>query len=180
VDFELIADAFSLHDYEASSFKELAGSKFAVCKPAQWHMAGEGTIAAMEKAVELLRTHGARVEEINLGPDFEQVVEWHDIIVRLEGATSLLPEHDQARKQMDQVLARGVDERSSISRKSQLDAYDGLAALRPRFDKIADEYVAVLAPSVLDEAPEGLGNTGNPIFASPWTVSELCVYKECY
>ncbi|GKU05450.1 amidase [Fusarium langsethiae] len=168
-DFELIADAFSLHDDEESTFEELAGSKFAVCKPVQWHMAGEGTITAMEKAAELLRAHGAQVEELNLGPDFEKVVEWHDIIVRLEGATSLLPEHSQAREQMDQVLARGVDERSNISRRSQLDAYDGLSALRPRFDKISDGYVAVLAPSVLDEAPEGLGNTGNPIFASPWT-----------
>ncbi|KAH6993403.1 amidase signature domain-containing protein [Fusarium venenatum] len=153
-DFELIADAFSLHDDEDSSFKELAGSKFAVYKPVQWHLAGEGTITAMEKAVELLKAHGAQVEELNLGPDFEKVVEWHDII---------------AREQMDQVLARGVDERNNISRRSQLDAYDGLSALRPHFDKIAEEYVAVLAPSVLDEAPEGLGNTGSPIFASPWT-----------
>uniref|UniRef100_A0A4E9DVL1 Amidase domain-containing protein n=1 Tax=Gibberella zeae TaxID=5518 RepID=A0A4E9DVL1_GIBZA len=168
-DFELIADAFSLHDDEESSFKELAGSKFAVCKPVQWHMAGEGTITAMAKAVELLRAAGAQVEELDLGPNFEQVVEWHEIIVRLEGATSLFPEHKQASEQMDQVLARGVDERNNISRRSQLDAYDGLSALRPRFDKIAEEYVAVLTPSVLDEAPEGLGNTGNPMFASPWT-----------
>ncbi|PTD07786.1 putative galactose dehydrogenase GalD [Fusarium culmorum] len=79
-DFELIADAFSLHDDEESSFKELAGSKFAVCKPVQWHMAGEGTITAMSKAVELLRAAGAQVEELDLGPDFEQVVEWHEII----------------------------------------------------------------------------------------------------
>ncbi|RGP77026.1 amidase [Fusarium longipes] len=172
-DFELIADAFSLNDYDESSFTELSGSKFAVCKPVQWSMAGRGTIEAIQKAVELLRAHGAQVDEIDLGPDFEKVVEWHDIIVRLEGATSLLPEHNQAQDQMDQALARGVDERNSISRKSQLDAYDGLSALRPRFDKIADEYVAVLAPSVLDEAPEGLANTGNPIFASPWTASEL-------
>ncbi|KAG8672529.1 hypothetical protein FPOAC2_05924 [Fusarium poae] len=168
-DFELIADAFSLHDDEESSFKELAGSKFAVCKPVQWHMAGEGTIKAMEKAVELLKAHGAEVEELNLGSEFEKVVEWHDVVVRLEGATSLLPEYNQARDQMDQVLARGVDERNNISRRTQLDAYDGLSALRPRFDKIAETYVAVLTPSVLDEAPEGLGNTGDPIFASPWT-----------
>ncbi|KAF0637596.1 hypothetical protein FPSE5266_08375 [Fusarium pseudograminearum] len=80
-DFELIADAFSLHDDEESSFKELAGSKFAVCKPVQWHMAGEGTISAMAKAVELLRAAGAQVEELDLGPDFEQVVEWHEIII---------------------------------------------------------------------------------------------------
>ncbi|CAG7558256.1 unnamed protein product [Fusarium equiseti] len=168
-DFELLADAFALHDSEDSSFSEVKGSKFAVCKPVNWDMAGEGTIAAMKKAIELLRTHGAQVEELDLGPDFEKVVEWHNLIVKLEGATSLVPEYLQAKEQMDPALAKGVEERRRISRKAQLEAYDGLAALRPRFDKLAEEYVAVVAPSVLDEAPQGLGNTGDPVFASSWT-----------
>lgn len=175
-DFELIANAFALHDSEDSTFKEVRGSKIAICKPFQWYKAGAGTIAAMEKAVKLLKAHGAVIEELDLGPDFEKVVEWHDLIVRLEGATSLLPEYMQSKERIDQMLAKGVDERGKISRKSQLDAYDGLAALRPRFDRIADEYVAVLVPSVLDDAPEGLGNTGDPLFASPWTVSGRRLY----
>ena len=172
-DFELFADAFALNDYEESYFKEVKGSKFAVCKPFHWNMAGQGTREAMDKAVELLRAHGAQVEELDLGPDFEKVVEWLNLVVKLEGATSLVPEYLQAKEQMDATLAKGVEERRSVSRKAQLQAYDGLAALRPRFDKLAEGYAAVLAPSVLDEAPEGLGNTGDPVFASPWTVSEL-------
>ncbi|RFN48062.1 amidase [Fusarium flagelliforme] len=174
-DFELLADAFAVNDWEESSFSEVKGARFAICKPVHWDMAGEGTIAAMEKAIELLRAHGAQVEELDLGPDFEKVVEWHNLIVKLEGATSLVPEYLQAKEQMDPTLAKGVEERRRISRKAQLEAYDGLASLRPRFDKIADEYVAVLAPSVLDEAPQGLGNTGDPVFASPWTALHVPV-----
>lgn len=177
-DLELLADAFALHDSEESAFGEVKGSKFAVCKPFHWDMAGEGTIAAMDKAVELLRAHGAQVEELDLGPDFEKVVEWLNLIVKLEGATSLVPEYLQAKEQMDTTLAKGVEERRSVSRKAQLQAYDGLAALRPRFDKLAEGYAAVLAPSVLDEAPQGLGNTGDPVFASPWTVSELTTSQD--
>lgn len=143
-------------------------------------MAGEGTKAAMEKAIELLRAYGAQVEELDLGPSFEKVVEWHNLIVKLEGATSLVPEYLQAKEQMDPTLAKGVEERRKISRKAQLEAYDGLAALRPHFDKLTDEYMAVLAPSVLDEAPQGLGNTGDPVFASPWTVSELTTPRDIY
>ncbi|KAJ4127909.1 hypothetical protein NW768_008192 [Fusarium equiseti] len=179
-DFELLADAFALHDSEESSFSEVKGATFAVCKPVQWKMAGEGTVAALEKAIELLRAHGAQVDELDLGLDFEKVVQWHNMIVNLEGATSLVPEYLQAKEQMDPTLAKLVEERRSVSRKAQLKAYDGLAALRPRFDRLADDYVAVLAPSVLDEAPQGLGNTGDPVFASPWTVSDLAMLRDLY
>lgn len=162
---------FALHDDEKSTFEDIKGSKFAVCRTSKWDLAGEGTIAAMDKAVELLKAHGAEVEELDLGTDFGQVIDWHLTLVRLEGATSLWPEYYQDKDKLDPVLAKGVQEKHKISRKTQLDAYDGLAALRPRFDELADKYAAVLVPSVFDEAPEGLGNTGSPVFAATWTVS---------
>ncbi|EWZ80525.1 amidase [Fusarium oxysporum f. sp. lycopersici MN25] len=168
-DFEILSDVFALHDDENSTFDNIKGLKFAVCRTSKWDLAGEGTIAAMDKAVELLKAHGAEVEELDLGPDFDQVIDWHFTLLRLEGATSLWPEYYQDKDKLDPVLAKGVEEKHRISRKAQLDAYDGLAALRPRFDKMADKYVAVLVPSVFDEAPEGLGNTGSPVFAATWT-----------
>ncbi|KAG7406599.1 Glutamyl-tRNA(Gln) amidotransferase subunit A [Fusarium oxysporum f. sp. rapae] len=168
-DFEILSDVFALHDDENSTFDNIKGLKFAVCRTSKWDLAGEGTIAAMNKAVELLKAHGAEVEELDLGPDFDQVIDWHFTLVRLEGATSLWPEYYQDKDKLDPLLAKGVQEKHKISRKAQLDAYDGLAALRPRFDKMADKYVAVLVPSVFDEAPEGLGNTGSPVFAATWT-----------
>ncbi|KAF4341230.1 amidase [Fusarium beomiforme] len=168
-DFEVLADLFALHDEEESSFSHVKGSKFAVCRTSKWDMAGEGTIAAMDKAVELLKAHGAEVEELDLGPDFDKVVDWHLTLVRLEGATSLWPEYYQAKEKLDPALVQGVEELVKISRRARLDAYDGLAALRPRFDKMADDYAAVLVPSVIDEAPAGLNNTGSPIFAATWT-----------
>ncbi|KAL9560979.1 hypothetical protein ACKAV7_014823 [Fusarium commune] len=168
-DFEILSDVFALHDDENSTFDNIKGLKFAVCRTSKWDLAGEGTIVAMNKAVELLKAHGAEVEELDLGPDFDQVIDWHFTLVRLEGATSLWPEYYQDKDKLDPLLAKGVQEKHKISRKAQLDAYDGLAALRPRFDKMADKYVAVLVPSVFDEAPEGLGNTGSPVFAATWT-----------
>ncbi|KAI6765807.1 hypothetical protein HG530_006877 [Fusarium avenaceum] len=168
-DFEILADVFDLHDDEQSTFADIRGSKFAVCTTAQWDSADEGTVEAMAKAVEILRAHGADVEELELGPDFGPVVSWHSHITSIEGGTSFLPEYRHSKDQLDQRLAGWVENKYKSSRRAKLDAYNGLAALRPRFDEIADEYVAVLVPSVIGEAPEGLGNTGDPIFASTWT-----------
>ncbi|KAM0214210.1 hypothetical protein ACHAQI_003834 [Fusarium lateritium] len=174
-DFGILADAFDLRDDEQSTFAEVRGSKFAVCTTAQWKLAGEGTVAAMAKAVQLLGAHGAQVEELELGPDFDPVVSWHSYITSIEGGTSFLPEYHHSKDLLDQRLAHWVEDKHKASRKAKLDAYDGLAALRPRFDKIADEYVAILVPSVVGEAPEGLGNTGDPVFASTWTALHVPV-----
>ncbi|KAM0250805.1 hypothetical protein ACHAP5_002022 [Fusarium lateritium] len=179
-DFEILADAFELQDDEQSTFTEVGGSKFAVCTTAQWELADEGTVTAMAKAVKLLRAHGAQVEELELGPDFDPVVSWHSHITSIEGGTSFLPEYRHSKDLLDQRLAHWVEDKHKSSHRAKLDAYDGLAALRPRFDKIAEEYVAILVPSVIGEAPEGLGNTGDPVFASTWTVSEpKLILKPC-
>ncbi|KAF5017088.1 hypothetical protein F66182_11035 [Fusarium sp. NRRL 66182] len=168
-DIQMLADTFALHDYDESPFTEISGARFAVCTTAQWELAEEGTVAAMAKAVDLLRAHGAEVDQLELGQDFDLVVTWHSSLTGREGGTSLLPEYRHARDQLDRRLVGWVENRQKGSRRAELDSYDGLAALRPRFDKIADEYVAVLVPSVIGEAPEGLGNTGSPEFASTWT-----------
>ena len=50
-----------------------------------------------------------------------------------------------------------------MSRKAQLESYDGCACLRPVWDDIASKYDAVITPSAIDEAPVGLSHTGDPV-----------------
>ncbi|KAJ4179608.1 hypothetical protein NW755_012333 [Fusarium falciforme] len=168
-DIEALMDLFAVHDDEESAFTDIQGSRIAVCRTIQWSLAGQGTINAMEKAVELLKAHGAQVEEISLGSDFDRVVEWHGKLGQTEGGTTFLPEYLSAKQNLHDHLVGWVENKQRITHKDQLEAYDGLSALRPKFDAIASRYDAVLAPSVLDEAPEGLDNTGSPILASTWT-----------
>ncbi|KAM0425886.1 hypothetical protein ACHAPT_008824 [Fusarium lateritium] len=168
-DIEALTDLFAVHDDEESTFADIKGSRIAVCKTIQWNLAGKGTRDAMEKAVELLKTHGAQVEEISLGPEFDRVVEWLGRLSQTEGATTFLPEYLSARQDLHERLVEWVEGKQKISHKNELEAYDGLSALRPKFDAIASRYDAILAPSVLDEAPEGLGSTGSPILASTWS-----------
>lgn len=71
---------------------------------------------------------------------------------------------------LDQFLHGHVENSSKITRKQQLESYDGCARLRPVWDEIASKYDAVLTPSVVDEAPEGLQGTGDASFCSMWTI----------
>ncbi|KAF7552880.1 hypothetical protein G7Z17_g4049 [Cylindrodendrum hubeiense] len=61
-DLELLADVFALEDDEpADSSFTIKGANFAVYKTMIWPQAGPGLQAAMDKAVVLLKAHGANV-----------------------------------------------------------------------------------------------------------------------
>jgi hypothetical protein len=54
-------------------------------------------------------------------------------------------------------------ENKTLTRKQQLEAYDGCARLRPVWDELASKYDAIFTPSVVDEAPVGITNTGDAV-----------------
>lgn len=171
-DLEMLAKVFALEDDEESVFKWVKGAKFAFCKTMVWESAGPGTKAALDKAVEILRAHGADVDEVTLSPDFDPLPEWHRITLAAEGRTAFLPEYRMDKDQIDELLISHVENQENVSHKMTLEAFDGIGKLRPVMDGILGEYAAMLVPSVPDEAPEGLGYTGDAVFCSIWTVSD--------
>lgn len=72
---------------------------------------------------------------------------------------------------MHDSLWSHVENGTKLSRKAQLESYDGCARLRPLWDEIASQYDAVMTPSVVDEAPIGIQSTGDAVsyFTTPPT-----------
>lgn len=68
-----------------------------------------------------------------------------------------------AKEKMHTMLHGHVENKTKLTRKGQLEAYDGVARLRPEWDAIASKYDAVITPSVVDEAPMGIDNTGDAV-----------------
>jgi hypothetical protein len=68
-----------------------------------------------------------------------------------------------AKDKLHPLIKGHVENSTSLSRKAQLESYDGCARLRPVWDDIASKYDAVLTPSVVDEAPVGIENTGDAV-----------------
>ncbi|KAI2640997.1 amidase [Xylaria nigripes] len=169
-DLELMANLFGLEDDQpAVADFEARAAKFAIVKTVVWPHAGAGTAAALDAGVQLLRKHGAEVEEIELPSEFDLAPEWHRIMLHSEGRPTFLPEYRLSKDKLSPFLAGHVENVGRISRAAQLEAYDGIAALRPKIDDIARKYAAILTPSVIDEAPVGIESTGNPVFNSMWT-----------
>jgi Asp-tRNA(Asn)/Glu-tRNA(Gln) amidotransferase A subunit family amidase len=171
-DLELMADLFELRDDQTPQGDfDVKGTRFAVIKTVVWPQAGPGTLAALDAGARLLRSRGAEVEEIELPDEFDRMPEWFHVLFHAEGRPTFLPEYRLAKEKLAPILAGHVENVYEISRAAQLEAYDGIAALRPKIDEIARKYAAILTPSVLDEAPVGIESTGSAAFNSMWTVS---------
>ncbi|TVY85471.1 Glutamyl-tRNA(Gln) amidotransferase subunit A [Lachnellula suecica] len=174
-DLELLSKVFQLADDEPvpSTPFPFKSSKIAFCKTHVWGKSGPGTQAAWQKAQELLKTQGANVEEIELPGDFEKIKDWHANVLAGEGRTSFLGNYLLAKDKLHPMIQGHVENSSALSRKAQLESYDGCARLRPVWDDIASKYDAVFTPSVVDEAPVGVGNTGDASFCSMWTILQV-------
>ena len=168
-DLVVLADAFQIKDDDPVPSKSfsLQGAKIGFCKTPNWPQAGEGTRGAMSKAQDILTKHGATVEEFDLPEDFDKVLGWHAAVMAGEGRTSFLGQYLTHKDLMHETIVGHVDNVENVSRKAQLQAYDGCARLRPILDEIASKYDAVITPSVIDEAPVGLENTGDMVSRSP-------------
>ncbi|KAF2726297.1 amidase signature enzyme [Polychaeton citri CBS 116435] len=173
-DLDVVADVFRLEDdVEVPSQPfSLEGAKVALCKSPVWQKAGPGTIAAMDKASQILRSHGAAVMDLELPEDFAHVLDWHSAILGGEGQSSFLGQYLQDKDKMHDSIQALVENKSGNTRKQQLEAYDSCARLRPIWDSIASRFDAVITPSVVDEAPLGLERTGDMSFCSTWTVMQ--------
>ena len=122
--------------------------------------------------MELLRAHGATVEEIDLPPEFDNIPDWHETVLLSEGGVAFLSSYRAAKCKLAQELIDHVENTKAISRQKLVEALDGIAALRPRIDTIAAQYAAIITPSALDEAPKGQKCTGDAAFCSIWTVCQ--------
>ena len=67
------------------------------------------------------------------------------------------------KEKMNKSITAHVENSSKLSRKAQLESYDGCARLRPVFDELATKYDAIITPSVVDEAPVGIASTGDAV-----------------
>ncbi|KAL4904096.1 hypothetical protein BDW74DRAFT_185765 [Aspergillus multicolor] len=169
-DLRLLAGVLGIRDDEGvRKMDGLKGMKIGFVKGPVWHLAGPGTIAAMDKARALLEAHGATVTDVDLPQQFANMPDWHAKIMASDGRTTFLPEYRIDKSRLQTFLANQVENVNGWTHKQELEAFDGVAGLRPVIDAIANQYDALLTPSVVDEAPLGNESTGSAAFNGMWT-----------
>ncbi|KAL4966476.1 amidase [Aspergillus stella-maris] len=174
-DLKLLAGVLGVKDDDLPTFKGLKGAKFGLVKSPVWDQAGKGTLAAIEETQELLKAHGATVEEVTLPSEFNSMPDWHAKIMAADGRVAFLSEYRTDKAKLQDFLVGHVENVKGYTNKETLAAFDGVAGLRPVIDKIANGYDALLTPSVPDEAPPGIESTGSAAFNGMWTALHVPV-----
>jgi amidase len=170
-DLQALADVFALRDDVVPERVQLSSARFALVRSPAWSQAGPGTIAAMERAAQILREAGATVDEVDLPSDFDDILTHQGRIMDAEAGVAFFKEYSTARAHLSDKLQDLAAKVHTSSRKEFVQALDKVASLRPRIDEIADAYTAIITPSAVDVAPVGPEWTGNSILNGMWTVS---------
>ena len=135
-----------------------------------WDRAEPATAAALDAARAALEQAGARVAEIAIAPEHKGLAEAQDTVMGHEMAGSLAYERIEHAAQLSPRLAQMLDRGLATG----VDAYDLALARRDTaragLDQFFGDCDAMLVPAASGEAPQGLGNTGDPVFNRMWTM----------
>ncbi|TXC67390.1 amidase [Piscinibacter aquaticus] len=142
-----------------------------------WAQAEDDVTDCWERTARALAAVAVRCEDAALPSDFADVAAVQSAIQAAETAQALAFEHLWHRARLSEALVALLD------RGRNVDALT-LAALRARterwrreIDGLFERHDVLLAPSAVDEAPEGLQFTGDPVFCRPWSLLGLpCVH----
>jgi Asp-tRNA(Asn)/Glu-tRNA(Gln) amidotransferase A subunit family amidase len=120
--------------------------------------------------IAALRRAGATVTEAELHGSFERAHDAHRCIMAFEAARNLGAIQRQDRDRISARLNALLDEGSAIPEPRYREALDARGRLQQEYARFMRAFDAVVTPPAPGEAPATLGETGNPVFCTIWTL----------
>jgi Asp-tRNA(Asn)/Glu-tRNA(Gln) amidotransferase A subunit family amidase len=165
-------DSIVIPELILSSPSTVLGNKkphFAVLKTPFDNLLSDEQIETMQKAIDLLKTSGASLEELTLPQTYWDGIEALAVLMACEAAVV----HEQHLEKFPELL--GVDIKELVEKGNAYPVSDYIKAkqlqmqLRRSIGEYFQRFDAILANPATGEAPKGLESTGNPIFCSLWS-----------
>lgn len=135
-----------------------------------WCETAPEAAAHFEATLQRLEAAGAIVDRIELPSALADAQAVHRCIMRYEAARELMQARAQQAELLSPVLREAVDEGAAFEVTQYRDALARRAAMAEAADDLCADYDAVLSPPAADAAPRGLQSTGDPSFATLWTL----------
>jgi Asp-tRNA(Asn)/Glu-tRNA(Gln) amidotransferase A subunit family amidase len=140
--------------------------RFAFVRSPAWKHAEPVTEEAFAELVDAL---GEQASEVELGPSFDRVIDWHRTIMEVEMAHNLHRDYEQGRDRLSRQLCELIERGREYKAIEYTRAVAGIDPLNAALAAVFDEFDAILTPAAPGEAPRGLASTGNPVFCTTWT-----------
>jgi Asp-tRNA(Asn)/Glu-tRNA(Gln) amidotransferase A subunit family amidase len=140
--------------------------RFAFVRSPAWKHAEPMTGEAFAELVQAL---GEQASEVELGPAFEDAIDWHRTIMEVEMAHNLRRDYEKGRDKLSGQLRQLIERGRAHKAVDYTGAVAGIDPLNEALAAVFDEFDAILTPAAPGEAPHGLASTGNPAFCTIWT-----------
>jgi Asp-tRNA(Asn)/Glu-tRNA(Gln) amidotransferase A subunit family amidase len=148
---------------------DLSAPRIGVCTMA-WPTTVHPVMAkAMAQSTERLAQAGAQVREVALQPPFEASFHAHKTMNDYEAWRALSHERQRHADQLSTSMQARLKEGGRCTFDAYREAQAVISNCRSLLERIFAEHDVLLTPSVPDEAPEGLTNTGDSTFIRIWT-----------
>lgn len=141
-----------------------------VCRTPSWADAEPAAQTFVEAAARAMKARGARVEEVELPPICDSLLESQRVIMRYETLANLHDEVSRSAHLLSQTMRTALDDARAITHVQYRRALAHVELCRPAVDQMFTRFSALLTPSTVGEAPRGLSSTGEPTFNSRWTM----------
>jgi Asp-tRNA(Asn)/Glu-tRNA(Gln) amidotransferase A subunit family amidase len=135
-----------------------------------WDQAEDYTQSFLEDSANKLSKLGATVTDVELPGIDTGISELHGVMCGFEFARTLAWERVN---RLDELSADLREGRMNLGLETTYDEYRVITKrferMRLEIDDVLNGYDALITPSALGEAPEGLRTTGSSTFNSTWT-----------
>lgn len=143
---------------------------FAVPENYPWTEPSANASLVLDTAIRAIERAGGRVRRMRFGSWMANMVAAHDTIQSYEAYQALGFEYDRHRTELTPMLAGFLERAAGVDAAAYSTACVLMESGRDRLAELFDGVTALLTPSAPDEAPEGLGSTGDPAFNRNWTL----------
>jgi len=140
---------------------------FAFVRTPIWERIDAEAAAAFDE----LRDHlGERSQERVLPDAVGEAWTWHRTIMEADIASSFAAEYERGAERLSDSLRAQIERGRRTLAVDYLHALAQVPRLEAGFSSLFDEFDAILTPSAPGTAPAGLDSTGDPAFATLWTL----------
>jgi len=135
-----------------------------------WNGTASDAARHFETTLDKLRAHGAMVQVISLPEALREAQVVHRTIMYYEAARQHANARSNQRGALSTTLCMALDEGAAIPGERYRSALAARAALMEQARDLFDDCDAVLSPAAAGTAPAGVDATGDPSFATLWTL----------
>jgi Asp-tRNA(Asn)/Glu-tRNA(Gln) amidotransferase A subunit family amidase len=169
-DLELLSSVLELRPPPRSVAPDVA-PRIGLCRTPLWQTAQPETAAAVEDAAARLAKAGATLREVVLPGEFAGLrTAARETINNYERAAAMAWQWSEHRDAISERLRKRIELGRAMPYAEYVAALQLGEECRARLPAVFEEVDVLLTPCVNGEAPQGLGETGDPGFQAIWTI----------